>query len=95
MLFRNPALLFGLLLLLIPIILHLFNLQRFETVKFTNVKFLKEIKEKSQKRSKLKKWLLLVTRLLALACLVLGFAQPYFPAEKNSRKDIIASTYST
>ena len=88
MLFRNPALLFGLLLLLIPIILHLFNLQRFETVKFTNVKFLKEIKEKSQKRSKLKKWLLLVTRLLALACLVLGFAQPYFPAEKNSRKDI-------
>lgn len=88
MLFRNPALLYGLLLLLIPIILHLFNLQRFDTVKFTNVKFLKEIKEKSQKRSKLKKWLLLFTRLLAIACLVLGFAQPYFPAEKNSKKDI-------
>lgn len=89
MLFRNPALLFGLLLLLVPVILHLFNLQRFETVKFTNVKFLKEIKENSQKRSKLKKWLLLFTRLLAIACLVLGFAQPYFPAEKNSKKDIV------
>ena len=88
MLFRNPALLFGLLVLLIPIILHLFNLQRFETVKFTNVKFLKEIKEKSQKRSKLKKWLLLLTRLLAFACLILGFAQPYFPAEIKSRKDL-------
>ncbi|MFD1316668.1 BatA domain-containing protein [Namhaeicola litoreus] len=88
MLFRNPALLFGLFLLLIPIILHFFNLQRFETVKFTNVKFLKAIKEKSQKRSKLKKWLLLITRLLALTCLILAFAQPYFPSEKNAIPEV-------
>jgi len=60
---------------------HYFNFRRFKTVYFTNVKFLKEVKEETASRSKLKHWLVLLSRLLALAFLVLAFAQPFLPKE--------------
>jgi hypothetical protein len=39
--FKYPEILWGLLLLLIPILIHLFQLRRFKKTLFTNVKFLK------------------------------------------------------
>jgi len=44
---------------------------------FTNVKFLKKVVSESRRSSTLKKWLLLFTRMLLLAGLVLAFAQPF------------------
>ena len=41
--FKHPEILYSLLLLIIPILIHLFQLQRFVKVPFTNVKFLKNI----------------------------------------------------
>ena len=84
MFFKNPFLLYALLLLIIPILVHLFHLQKFETVKFTNVRLLRQIEKQTRKSSQLKKWLLLITRLLLLTSLILAFAQPYFP-----KKDIL------
>ena len=74
--FTYPYLLYGLLLLLIPIIVHLFQLRRFQKVAFTNVAFLKKATLQTRKSSELKRWLTLLTRMLALACIVLAFAQP-------------------
>jgi len=76
--FKHPELLYALLLLLIPIIVHLFQLRRFQKVDFTNVAFLKSVTIQTRKSSQLKKWLTLITRLLLLAAVILAFAQPYF-----------------
>ncbi|HUH26719.1 BatA domain-containing protein [Gelidibacter sp.] len=81
--FKNPEILYALLLLIIPIIVHLFQLRRFEKVAFTNVQFLKNITLQTRKSSQIKKWLTLLTRLLLLACIILAFAQPY-QANQNS-----------
>ena len=81
--FKHPELLYALFLLAIPIIVHLFQLRRFQKEAFTNVKFLKNIVLQTRKSSQLKKWLTLLTRLLLLACIIIAFAQPYSSNFKN------------
>lgn len=76
--FLNPYFLFGLLAIAIPIIIHLFNFRRFKRVYFSNVKFLKEVEISTKKQNKVRSWVLLLSRILAIICLVLLFAQPYF-----------------
>ena len=78
--FLYPAFLFGLFSLAVPVIIHLFNFRKYKKVYFTNVRFLKELKQESESKSKLKNYLILASRLLALTCLVLAFAQPFIPA---------------
>ncbi|TDU39964.1 putative membrane protein (TIGR02226 family) [Gelidibacter sediminis] len=75
--FKNPEILYALLLLLIPILIHLFQLRRFKKVAFTNVQLLKNISIQTRKSSQLKKWLTLLTRMLLLACIIIAFAQPF------------------
>jgi hypothetical protein len=84
--FKHPEILYFLFLLVIPILVHLFQLRRFKTVYFTNVKLLKELQTQTRKSSKIKKWLLLVTRLLVLTCLIIAFAQPYFKHQNTPKK---------
>ena len=74
--FLYPGFLWALSLLALPIIIHLFHFRRFKKVYFTNVAFLKEVKEEVSARSRLKNLLVLLMRLLALAFLVFAFAQP-------------------
>ena len=74
--FVSPIFLWALGALLIPIIIHLFHFRKFKKVYFTNVHLLKEIKEETSTRSRLRNILVLLTRLAALALLVLAFAQP-------------------
>ena len=81
--FLFPAFLFGLAAVVIPVIIHLFNFRRFKTVYFSNVSFLKEIKEETASRSRVKHLLVLAARMLAIAFLVLAFAQPFIP-KKNT-----------
>ncbi len=89
--FKHPEILYFLFLLLIPILVHLFQLRRYKKEYFTNVKFLKELSIQTRKSSKLKKWLLLATRLLLLAFFILAFAQPFFKGKdsKNSNNELI------
>lgn len=77
--FIYPSFLWALLALAVPIIIHLFHFRRFKKVLFTNVRFLKELKEETSARSKIKNLLVLLARLLALAALVFAFAQPFIP----------------
>jgi len=81
--FVNPGILYGLLAVSIPVIIHLFNFRRFRKVYFTNVAFIKELKQETQKQSRLKHLLVLLMRMLAVAALVFAFARPYFPLGEN------------
>lgn len=88
--FKHPEILYFLFLLVIPILVHLFQLRKFKTEYFTNVKFLKELAIQTRKSSKLKKYLLLATRLLLLAFIIIAFAQPFFKAKdsKNATNEL-------
>ncbi|MFP5437987.1 MAG: BatA domain-containing protein [Bacteroidia bacterium] len=83
--FKHPDILYFLFLLIIPILVHLFQLRRFKKQYFTNVRFLKELNMQTRKSSVIKKWLLLAVRLLLLAALIVAFAQPYFKAKDDDK----------
>jgi len=85
--FLHPEVLYGLFALLIPILVHLFQLRRFTPEQFTNVVLLKKLEISSRKSSQLKKWLTLLTRLLLISSLILAFAQPYFPNKIENKQD--------
>jgi hypothetical protein len=84
--FKYPEILWALLLFLIPIFIHLFQLRRYKKTPFTNVKFLKKVVSESRRSNTLKKWLLLGTRLLLIAATVLAFAQPFFAKKSATSK---------
>jgi hypothetical protein len=88
--FKHPEILYFLILLVIPILVHLFQLRRFKKEYFTNVHFLKELSIQTRKSSKIKKWLLLITRMLLLTTIIIAFAQPFFQAKdkKNSTNEM-------
>jgi hypothetical protein len=88
--FKHPEILYFLFLLVIPILVHLFQLRRFKKEFFTNVRFLKELSIQTRKSSKIKKWLLLATRLVLLSFIIIAFAQPFFKAKdaKNSSNEM-------
>lgn len=82
--FLYPPFLWALFAISIPIIIHLFNFRRYKKIYFTNVQFLKDIKQESDSKSKLKEWLILVMRILAITCLVFAFAQPFIPVANTT-----------
>jgi len=90
--FQNPTIFYFLWLLIIPIIVHLFQLQKFVKVPFTNVAFLQKIFQENRKSSKVKKWLILATRLLLFLSLLFAFSQPYF-SNKNTTKNLTNFIY--
>lgn len=76
MTFLNPLLLFGLLAATIPIIIHLLNLRKLETIEFSTLQFLKELQKTKMRRVKIRQWLLLALRTLLIIALVMAFARP-------------------
>lgn len=81
--FLQGFVLYGLIALAIPVIIHLFNFRRARRVWFTNVRFLKVLKLESKKHSRLKQRLILLSRLLAFAALIFAFARPIIPAKND------------
>ncbi len=84
--FKNPEILYFLALLIIPILVHLFQLQKFVKVPFTNVAFLQKIIQETRKSSQVKKWLILATRLLLFTAILFAFSQPYLSSKKENTK---------
>lgn len=84
--FLQPLFLIALSALAIPIIIHLFNFRKYKKIWFTNVRFIADIRQESKKRSQLRRLLILLMRLLAIACLVLAFAQPFIPSPLRNKK---------
>ncbi|MFV0482698.1 MAG: BatA domain-containing protein [Bacteroidales bacterium] len=77
--FVNPNFLYALAFIAVPILIHLFNFRRYKIVYFSNTALLNTLKRESKRRSRLKELLILLMRILAIACLVVAFAQPYIP----------------
>lgn len=77
--FLYPGFLWALTAVAIPVIIHLIYFRRFKKVYFSNIRFLKEIKEETTNTNKLKNLLILLARIFAILFLVLAFAQPYIP----------------
>lgn len=82
--FLYPNFLWALLFVAIPIIIHLFYFRRYKRVLFSNTKFLQEVKEEKATKNKLKHLLVLLSRILTIIFLVLAFAQPFLPKNKQS-----------
>ena len=83
----EPYFLYAFLALAIPILIHLFSLQRHKTVYFSNVAFLKQINQKKSNITKLQKLLLLLIRLLLLSAVILAFSEPYLSDKVESISD--------
>lgn len=84
--FKNPEILYFLALLIIPILVHLFKLQKFVKIPFTNVAFLQQLEQQTRKSSRIKKWLILACRLLLFSAILFAFSQPFFSNKKATEK---------
>jgi Aerotolerance regulator N-terminal len=91
MTFLYPSFLWALTVLSIPIIVHLFNFRKTTKVYFSNTRFLKQIKESTTAKRKLKHYLILASRLLFLFFLIIAFCQPVIPAAEQlgSERNIV------
>ena len=81
--FVYPEFLWGLTALAIPIIIHLFHFRRYKTLYFSSLKFLQYLDQQQKSVRKLKHWIILALRMLAIVFLVLAFAQPYKPIDES------------
>jgi len=86
--YQNPEFLYALFLVAIPIIIHLFHLRKHKNINFSSIRFLKEIKKEKNRKSKLKDILVLISRIIALSCIILAFSNPYIPSKNNNIDDI-------
>ena len=76
MAFLNPLVLLGLAAAAIPIVVHLFNFRRPERIDFSTLRFMRELEATAMRRVRIRQWLLLALRTLAIVFLVLAFARP-------------------
>ena len=79
-----PGFLVGLITLAIPVVIHLLQLRKPQRVLFTNTEFIKQLELTVARQRRIKQWLVLLTRVLALAFLVLAFCQPFIPAQHSA-----------
>ncbi len=77
--FLNPILLFALVAVGLPLLIHLLNLKRPQKVAFSTLTFFQQLKNTTIRRIRIKRYLLLLLRLLAIACLALVLARPFLP----------------
>jgi hypothetical protein len=91
MTFLYPSFLWALAALSIPVIIHLFNFRKTTRVFFSNNRFLRQVKEVTTAKRRLKHYLILAARLLFLLFLILAFAQPVIPAKDqlNAERNIV------
>lgn len=85
--FTFPQFFWAFFALAIPILIHLFNLRKHKTVYFSNTRFLQEVQRSTKAIKRLKEFLLLALRLLALSAIILAFARPVLPISRSLDKD--------
>src|SRR5436853_639333 len=76
MTFLQPFILYGLPLLLLPIIIHLVNRMRHRTVPWAAMRFLLKATQSSTSHAKLRQFLILALRVLAVIALILFLGRP-------------------
>ena len=89
--FAYPEFLFALAAISVPIIIHLFNFRRFKKVYFSDIRFLKDVEIETKSRNKLKNLLILLSRILAVAFVVMAFARPFIPSGTTQKDNNTSS----
>lgn len=74
--FLQPFLLLALPLAALPIIIHLINQRRFQTIDWGAMRFLFEATRMSRGYARIRQWLILLFRTLAIATLVIAVSRP-------------------
>ncbi len=78
--FLNPALLFGALGAVVPVIIHFLSRRRTRQIAFSDLRFLAEAESQQSRRRGIRRWLLLLLRVLAVLCLALAMSRPHWGA---------------
>ena len=76
MTFLQPWLLLSLPLVALPVIIHLINQQRFQSVQWAAMMFLLSAKAFSRGSTRLRQWLIMLLRMLAVAAAILAISRP-------------------
>ncbi len=90
--FLNPLFLFGLAAAAIPILIHLFTRRRPREVRFSSLEFLSEVQQSEIRRLRIKQWLLLALRTLAVAAIATAMARPALPGGAGRAGEAAATT---
>ena len=85
--FLSITFLVALPLAMAPILLHLFDRRRNVTIEWGAMEFLLDAATRRTSARKLKQWLLLALRVLAIAALVLALARPKLPGHWFGNND--------
>ncbi len=88
--FAYPEFLYALLVLVIPILIHLFNFRKYKILYFSSLQFLKQVTQQTKSTQKLKHFLVLLSRIAAFISLIIAFAQPYWPNTSSNAPHIAA-----
>src|SRR5690554_6632426 len=83
--FAYPNILYLLLLLIIPIIIHVFNFRRYKKLYFSSLQFIKKVEKETNATKNIRHYIILACRMLAFTALILAFAQPYIPTSEQSK----------
>lgn len=84
--FLNGAFLVALAAAALPILIHLFSRRRAREVPFSQLRFLDEITRRKIRRLRLRQWLLLAMRTLAIALIALALSRPVWHGPGASRQ---------
>jgi Aerotolerance regulator N-terminal len=74
--FLQPILLAAIPLVTLPVIIHLINQRRYQTIRWAAMIFLLAANRMSRGYAKLRQWLILLVRMLAIAGLILAVSRP-------------------
>jgi hypothetical protein len=85
--FLNPALLFGTAAAALPIIIHFLSRRRVQRRKFSDLRFLDEVQSRQARSLGIRRWLLLLLRVLAILLVALAAAGPRWGGVGNSSGD--------
>ncbi|WP_340105348.1 BatA domain-containing protein [Rhodohalobacter sp. 8-1] len=78
--FLNPLFLIALVSVGIPLLIYLLNLRKPKRIRFSTLAFFESLKSTSLRKIKIKRWLLMAIRMLAVAALAFALAHPYLPS---------------
>ncbi len=74
--FLNPILLLGLPLVALPIIIHLINQRRYQTIRWAAMMFLLAANRMSRGYARIRQWLIMAFRMAAIATLIFAISRP-------------------
>ena len=84
--FDRPNMFWALFILIVPILVHLFNLRRAKRLHFSNISLLRKVQEQTSSKKRPIELLILFMRIVGLIALVLAFSGPKIMNTANEKQ---------